>query len=155
MYIKNIRQEAFYHHPREEPKHDPCYHHHNALEGRIGVSQQLLEVSLEPCTRLRRRLQRIGETAMGVISSSGRIGSSLKYFVSFVLMSVLKGSCRSDRHTSHSPPGLTHTNASSSEFPVLVVGRTPNPVPMTLHQSPHAFCLVGWTPLRADKYVSG
>ena len=51
--------------------------------------------------------------------------------------------------TSHSPPGLIQTKASSYEFPVLVVGRTPKPVPFTLHQSPQAFCAVGWTPFRA------
>ena len=56
--------------------------------------------------------------------------------------------------TSHSPPGLTQTKASSSELPVLVVGRTPKPVPITLHQSPQAFCLVGWTPFRAGIFVS-
>lgn len=37
---------------------------------------------------------------------------------------------------SHSPPGLIQTKASSRTSPVLVVGRTPNPVPFTLHQSP-------------------
>lgn len=37
---------------------------------------------------------------------------------------------------SDSPPGLTHTNASASSSPVLPVGRTPKPAPLTLHQSP-------------------
>jgi hypothetical protein len=38
-----------------------------------------------------------------------------------------------------SPPGLTHTNASTSELPVVPVGRTPNPAPLTLHQWPHSW----------------
>lgn len=47
-----------------------------------------------------------------------------------------------------SPPGFTQTKASTSASPVLVVGRTPKPVLMTLHQSPQACWPVGCFPLR-------
>ena len=37
---------------------------------------------------------------------------------------------------------------------MLVVGRTPKPVPLRLHQSPQACWAVGWTPLRPEECVS-
>jgi len=116
-------------------------HHH--LKRRVSVSQKLLEVGLglsvfDP-------FEEIDNHTWNQVPASGAGCRASLY-----------PQCASYRGEeeldvpSLSPPGLTHTKASSSGSPVLVVGRTPKPVPMTLHQSPQAFCLVGWTPLRAE-----
>jgi hypothetical protein len=95
------------------------------LQRRIGVGHQLLKIGLEPCTGLRCWLKCISEATMSVITSRARIGSSL-FNVSIIQYPV------ATTLTSHSPPGLIQTNASSRGSPVFVVGLTPNPVPLTL-----------------------
>lgn len=49
----------------------------DALEGRVGVGQQLLEVSLKPSSGLGRGLERILIATVGVVSDSTRVGGSL------------------------------------------------------------------------------
>jgi len=116
----------------------------------VGIVQKLDEISLEPWSSLGRGLECVCETAV-VIETSGRwVGSSLESLSARLSYLYL----RLRKLTSHSPPGFTQTKASSRAFPVLVVGRTPKPVLMTLHQSPQASCEVGWTPFRACNLVS-
>lgn len=107
--------------------HSPPVSKRNAREGGGSL------LGLVPCSSLRRRLVGFIRELAGVPVQNvpgwkdlpSECPQKLSYRVALVSLVP-----------SDSPPGLTHTNASASSSPVLPVGRTPKPAPLTLHQSP-------------------
>lgn len=129
---------------------EQCSFPSTSLERRIGIHKQLLKIGLQSVSEgtfimiIKMTEHRLTPTSNHVPASGAGCKASLYPQCASYRDEVVS------EVPSHSPPGLTQTNASSSTSPVSVVGRTPKPVPMTLHQSPQAFCLVGCTPFRAS-----
>ncbi len=97
----------------------------SSLEGRVRILKQLLKVRLKPTPRLRRRRPRIRKSAMRIIPRRARIARPIAL-----------------------TPRLHPHKRILVAIPRVRRRPHPNPVPLTLHQSPHAYCDVGWTPLR-------
>lgn len=121
----------------------------SGLEGWICIDQQLLEVGLSRGYNQRSFLEENQKLTWNHVPASGAGCKESLYPQCASYRAALVSDV-----PSLSPPGLTQTKASRSGSPVLVEKRSPNPVPITLHQSPQAFCLVGWTPFRADGTIS-
>lgn len=119
------------------------------LESWIGVGEQLHEVGLRAQSRQSHHpihsqpTSLIGKHTWNQVPASGA-GCKASLYPQWASYRVAELS----EVPSLSPPGFTQTKASTSASPVLVVGRSPKPVLMTLHQSPQACWPVGCLPLR-------